>query len=78
MKTEVQLKEETEKWLSKIEAEIPKVKETEENKDYIKNINAYISDCKHFKAEGKLVLAFEAVIWAWAWLQILQELSIIQ
>ena len=57
---------------------MPKVKETEENKNYIKNIRAYISDCKHFSSEGKLVLAFEAVIWAWAWLQILQELSIIQ
>ncbi len=75
--TEKELKTETEKWLSKIEKEMPRVRETPKNKDFIKNIKAYISDCKHFAKEGKLVLAFEAVVWAWAWLQILRELKMI-
>jgi len=77
MTTETQLKAETEKWLARIEKEMLEVKETEKNKSYLRNINAYISDCKHFSKEGKLVLSFEAVVWAWSWLQILKELKII-
>ncbi len=76
--TESELKSETEKWLSKIEKEMPRVRETEKNRDFVRNIKAYISDCKHFSRGGKLVLAFEAVVWAWAWLQILRELKMIE
>ena len=76
-KTEEQLKAETEKWLARIEKELTKVKETERNKEYLRNIKAYISDCKHFEKQGKHILAFEAVVWAWAWLSILRELKII-
>ena len=75
--TESELKAETEKWLSRIEKEMPHVRETVKSKDFVRNIKAYISDCKHFSKEGKLVLAFEAVVWAWAWLQILRELKMI-
>lgn len=75
MNTEAQLKQETAKWLAKIEKEMPKVKETKENKPYIRNIKAYIEDCKHFMQQGKLILSFEAIVWAWAWLQILRELK---
>lgn len=77
MNTDEQLKKETEKWLSRIEKEMPKVVATDKNEEFIQNINAYISDCKHFMKEGQLVLAFEAVIWAWSWLSILRELKII-
>ncbi len=77
MTTETQLKAETEKWLSRIEKEMPKVKETEKNKSYLGNINAYISDCRHFMKGGKLILGFEAIIWAWANLNILKELKIL-
>ncbi|HIH17637.1 MAG TPA: DUF357 domain-containing protein [Nanoarchaeota archaeon] len=76
--TDSELKAETEKWLSKIEKEMPHVKENAKNKDFVRNIKAYISDCKHFAKEGKLVLAFEAVVWAWAWLQILRDLKMIE
>ncbi|MBU2496503.1 MAG: DUF357 domain-containing protein [Nanoarchaeota archaeon] len=77
-KTERELKNETSKWLSKIEKEMSKIKETTQNKEYIINIKAYISDCKHFTQKGKHILAFEAIIWAWAWLQILRELKLIK
>lgn len=76
-KIEEELISETKKWLSRIESEIKKVKENKENKDYIENIKAYISDTKYFLKNGKLILAFEAVIWAWAWLQILRDLKIL-
>jgi len=75
--TDSELKAETEKWLSRIEEEMPRVHETAKNRDFVRNIKAYISDCRHFAKEGKLVLAFEAIVWAWAWLQILQELKMI-
>ena len=76
-KIKQQLIKETQKWLSKIEKEMPKVKENAKNKSNIKNIKAYISDCKYFLKNEKNILAFEAIIWAWAWLQILRELKLI-
>ncbi|MEK6852944.1 MAG: DUF357 domain-containing protein [Nanoarchaeota archaeon] len=77
-KIDEQLINETKKWLSRLEDEIPKVKENEQNKEFLKNINAYISDAKFYLKEGKLVYAFEAVVWAWAWLSILRDLKIVE
>ncbi len=51
---------------------------SKEGKKYIENIYAYIEDSKYFLKEGKLIEAFEAIIWAWAWLEILKELGFIQ
>jgi hypothetical protein len=45
--------------------------------DFLKNINAYIKDCKYFLGRGDLIRAFEAVIWAWAWLEIGKELKVL-
>ena len=78
MNTKEQLKQETKKWLSRIEKKMPKVRETAKNKNYVQNIKAYISDCKHFMKQEKYILSFEAVVWAWAWLQILRELKLIK
>lgn len=64
---EKELKKETEKWLSKIAVERSKIKT--EN-DFLKNIDAYISDSRSFLKKDDLIRAFEAVIWAWAWLEI--------
>ncbi len=72
-----QLKKETEKWLRKIEKLNIKEK-TEKGKEFKKNIDAYISDSKHFLEEGDLVRAFESIIWAWAFLEISQELSLLE
>ncbi|RLI96601.1 MAG: DUF357 domain-containing protein [Candidatus Aenigmatarchaeota archaeon] len=74
--TEEQLKKETKKWLEKIEKKLSGVRSHDEKGDYfLKNINAYVSDSKHFLEKGDLVRAFEAVIWAWAWLEIGLELD---
>lgn len=76
---EQQLRGETEKWLAKINKERKKIKLVDESrKDFLKNIDAYIADCGHFMKEGKLVLAFEAVIWSWAWLSIGKEMGILK
>ena len=62
------LRKETEKWLAKIEEERKKIGSGD---DYIiKNIDAYISDSRHFMEKGDLIRAFEAVVWSWAYLEI--------
>jgi len=46
---------------------------SEEREDGVRfhaNITAYISDCRYFLEQGDLIRAFEAVIWAWAWIEI--------
>jgi len=43
----------------------------------IKNIDAYISDTQHFM-KNDMVRAFEAIVWAWAWMEILEDLKIIK
>lgn len=72
---EKQLKEETEKWLAKAKE---KRKQIKSDSPYLKNIDAYISDTEHFLSKGDLVHAFEAIVWAWAWMEILEELKIIK
>jgi uncharacterized protein len=37
---------------------------------FLENISAYISDCQFFLEKGDLIRAFEAIIWAWAWMEI--------
>jgi hypothetical protein len=77
-KTDLRLKKEVEKWLEKIEKEIKNVKILGKTRsDFLKNINAYIKDCKYFLGRGDLIRAFEAVIWAWAWLEIGKELKVL-
>lgn len=77
--TEKQLKEETEKWLAKAKEKHAKVKLLDKSKEaMLKNIDAYISDAQHFLSKGDLVRSFEAVIWSWAILEILEDLEIIK
>ncbi len=74
---EQQLREETEKWLERAKKERKKIKlSNESRKNFLKNVDAYISDCEHFLKENKLILAFEAVVRAWSWLEICKELGI--
>jgi hypothetical protein len=68
---------ETQKWLKKIESIKIKPK-TDKGKEYKTNIEAYISDSKHFLGKKDYVRAFEAVIWAWAFLEISKDLKLIE
>ena len=68
------LRQETEKWLARIKDEREKVSGRE---DFLKNIDCYISDSEHFLEKNDLIRAFEAVIWAYAWLEIGRELGMI-
>ena len=74
---EKQLRDETEKWLTKIKTERKKIKLNDKSKEnMLKNVDAYISDSEHFLKKGDLIRAFEAVVWSWSILEIGLELGI--
>jgi len=55
------------KWQRKLG---PKL-ETMPDDEYATNVRAYYSDSFHFVGKGDYVRAFEAIVWAWAWYEIL-------
>lgn len=69
------LRAETEKWLVRADERLSRCRGDER---FLGNISAYISDSKYFLEKGDLIRAFEAVIWAWAWLEIGEELGRIE
>jgi len=71
---EEELRKETLKWLMKIESERLKEKNGK-GKMALENISAYVKDSRHFLGSKDLIRAFEAVIWAWAFLEIHRELG---
>ncbi len=80
---ESKLESETKKWLDRIEEEVKNIKiignvEKEKIDSVIENINAYISDCRHFLDKRDFINAFEAVVYAWAILETCQRLGIIE
>ena len=75
MDLESNLRNEIAKWTLRINEEMKTVKETKNNKKYLTNINAYIDDSKFFLEKEDLIRSFEALIWAWAHLEILEDLK---
>ncbi|NIO22600.1 MAG: DUF357 domain-containing protein [Candidatus Aenigmarchaeota archaeon] len=76
---ESELRKETEKWLGKIREEIREIEVLDKERDgMIENIRAYVKDCEYFLKGNDLIRAFESVIWAWSWIEILKELKIIR
>lgn len=73
-----ELRKETEKWLEKIRKEMGKIELLDKNKEgMIENVRAYVKDCEYFLNKKDLIRAFESVVWAWSWMEILKELKII-
>jgi hypothetical protein len=77
MGVEQDLHDEAKKWLEKAKDKRQKIKADPAHSSYLKNIDAYISDSEHFLGNNDLIRAFEAVVWAWAWMEILEEMKII-
>lgn len=73
MNVEDELRNETLKWLERIEA-----LEFDGDMRFVENINAYISDSHYFLEKGDLVRAFECVVWAWAWLEIGRDFGFLE
>ncbi|MCJ7479399.1 MAG: DUF357 domain-containing protein [Candidatus Nanohaloarchaeota archaeon QJJ-7] len=77
--TEEQLREETGKWSERLEERISEVEPMDEEGEMVlENSEAYLQDAEHFEEEGDLVRAFEAVVWGWAWLEIGEELRLVE
>jgi len=64
---EEDLQMETLKWLEKAEVLFCQVSGDEH---FLENVSAYIRDSRYFLEKKDLIRAFEAVIWAWAWMEI--------
>lgn len=70
------LNNEIEKWSEKLNQRVKKLKsKTKEGKWMLENIKAYQKDSKHFREEEMPVESFESLIWAWAFLEIGEELE---
>ncbi len=72
--TEEKLEKETEKWLEKLKNEDFETV-GDGGKMFLENIEAYTKDAEYFLEEGDLIRAFEAVVWAWSWLEIGEEMD---
>jgi hypothetical protein len=64
---EEDLRAETVKWQKKAQDLYENVSG---DREFLENIFAYIRDCQYFLEKDDLIRAFEAVIWAWAWMEI--------
>lgn len=71
-KTQENLKEETEKWLEKLNKELEGL---DRDVDQMENVLAYRDDTTHFLEEKDFIRAWEAVIYAWGILETLQRLG---
>jgi len=79
MSLEADLKKETEKWIKRIEKEIKNVRLKDASKKrLLENVRAYIDDSKYFTKKGDSIRAFEAIIWAWANLELGLQFDIIK
>ena len=74
-KLEADLLSETVKWQNKAQDLCNNISGEDE---FMENISAYIRDCQYFLEKGDLIRAFEAIIWAWAWMEIGLHKGILQ
>jgi uncharacterized protein len=68
------LKKEAEKqFLKATELRKKTISKNKKGEKMLQNIDAYLADYKYFLVENKPIEAFEAIVWAWAWLEIGEE-----
>jgi len=70
------LEGEIERWTRKLDEKLPGLRPTDEpGEDILENAAAYREDSEHFYEEGKLIESFESLIWAWAFIEIGEDLG---
>jgi hypothetical protein len=73
----MEIKDETVKMTKKIESLIDKIEvKDDKGEEMLVNMKAYISDSKHFLGDKNYLKSFEAIVWAWAILEICEELGV--
>lgn len=70
--TQEKLKQETQKWLQKLE---DRVEGKDESVEQMENVLAYRDDTSHFLEEEDYIRAWESVIYAWGILETLERLG---
>ncbi len=69
-------KEDVTKWLARIEPLLESAEPADGRaEELLENARAYVKDCHHWLDKGNLVLAFESVVWAWAFIEIGKSLG---
>lgn len=69
--TAEQLTSETQRWADRLDEALDEAQaDTEQGRSFLENVRAYRADADHFAGQEDHVRAFEAVVWAWAWLEI--------
>ena len=58
-------KEEIEGWMFKLQEKLNHLKSNKQNENFIKNIHAYVKDCKYWIEKGDYVKAWEVISFAW-------------
>jgi hypothetical protein len=75
----MEIKNEIVKMIEKIEPLIGRIEiKDERGEEMLVNMKAYISDSKHFLGDENYLKSFEAIVWAWAILEICEELDILK
>ena len=74
MSLEEELQGETLKWRERAESLF---KGISGDRHFCENVSAYLQDSEYFLKKVDLIRAFEAVVWAWAWMEIGLELGLL-
>jgi len=74
-RTQEKLKEETEKWLEKLE---DRVEDRDSSVEQMENVEAYRDDTYHFLEKKDFIRAWESVIYAWGILETLERLNLFE
>jgi len=70
--TQQKLKQETKKWLERLE---DRVEDKDKSIEQMENVIAYRDDTSHFLEEEDYIRAWESVIYAWGILETLERLG---
>lgn len=71
-KTQEKLRDETEKWLERLNK---RIESRDESVEQMENVLAYRDDTYHFLEEEDFIRAWESVIYSWGILETLERLG---
>lgn len=73
------LMKEIEKWTRKLDNRLPNLKAIDDSgEDLMENARAYRRDSEHFLKKNEPIKSYESLIWAWAFIEIGEELGHIE
>lgn len=76
MSSDDDLRAEIKKWTDRLNEAIPQMEPSDaRGRKMLENVEAYRKDSGHFSGSGDLVRSFECLVWAWALVEIGEELG---